>query len=230
MSPQTYVGKPATLPQAVAVSLRRTQRKVRSGKAKRRRRRNGGRARECALFSARRWCREVGSAARWQWHLVDGFYTAWRLYRREMIPPSTGRLIFVLFRAVCRGSRPVAAGGARPCWAGARAEARRRGPGGSASRVCGTRMIYNRTRTVNPDYPRMSVGLAPPPPWRGAACVPPASGGDGQAGAPRETCLVTTPKLRVHRLLHAYGETGCYSTARTRPASGRGVIPPVGVR
>ena len=178
MSPQTYVGKPATLPQAVAVSLRRTQRKVRSGKAKRRRRRNGGRARECALFSARRWCREVGSAARWQWHLVDGFYTAGRLYRREMIPPSTGRLVFVLFRVVCRGSRPVAAGGARPCWAGARRPARSRLP-----------------------CPRSG----PARPGRGA----------------RETCLVTTPKLRVHRLLHAHGETGCYGTARTRPATTR---------
>ena len=178
MSPQTYVGKPATLPQAVAVSLRRTQRKVRSGKAKRRRRRNGGRARECALFSARRWCREVGSAARWQWHLVDGFYTAGRLYRREMIPPSTGRLVFVLFRVVCRGSRPVAAGGstggARPCWAGAR----------------------RRAVPTPPFWAR---------PGRGA----------------RETCLVTTPKLRVHRLLHAHGETGCYGTARTRPATTR---------
>jgi hypothetical protein len=189
VSPQTYVGKPATLPQAVAVSLRRTQRKVRSGKAKRRRRRNGGRARECALFSARRWCREVGSAARWQWHLVDGFYTAGRLYRREMIPPSTGRLVFVLFRAVCRGSRPVAAGGstggARPCWAGAR------------------------RRAVVPEAAR--------PPSRDSRL------GDGQAGArvKRSACLVTTPKLRVHRLLHAHGETGCYGTARTRPATTR---------
>ena len=191
MSPQTYVGKPATLPQAVAVSLRRTQRKVRSGKAKRRRRRNGGRARECALFSARRWCREVGSAARWQWHLVDGFYTAGRVYRREMIPPSTGRLVFVLFRVVCRGSRPVAAGGARPCWAGAR---RGRGPDGS--------------RLPSP------VGTGRRRDARRPAPV-------GRSRGARETCLVTTPKLRVHRLLHAHGETGCYGTARTRPATTR---------
>lgn len=184
MSPQTYVGKPATLPQAVAVSLRRTQRKVRSGKEKRRRRRNGGRARECALFSARRWCREVGSAARWQWHLVDGFYTAGRVYRREMIPPSTGRLVFVLFRVVCRGSRPVAAGGARPCWAGAR------------------RRAVVPSRATRASRLRVPVGRRP---GRGA----------------RETCLVTTPKLRVHRLLHAHGETGCYGTARTRPATTR---------